>query len=40
MIHSETNFKANHTYTYMLIDLLNQPAQLNQQEGFNFKTFI
>ena len=38
MMHSNNNLKMNHTYK--LINLLNQPAQLNQQEGSNFKTFL
>ena len=34
MIHSKNNLKTN--YTYKLINLLNQPAQFNKQEGSNF----
>ena len=34
MIHSKNNFKKE---SYKLINLLNQPAQFNQQEGSNFK---
>ena len=37
MIYSKNNLKTNHTYK--LINLLNQPAQFNQQEGSNFKAF-
>ena len=37
MIYSKNNLKTNHTYK--LINLLNQPAQYNQQESFTFKTF-
>ena len=31
MIHPKNNLKTNHTYK--LINLSNQPAQFNQQEG-------
>ena len=34
MIHSKNNFKKK---SYKLINLLNQPAQFNQQEGSTFK---
>ena len=34
MIHSKNNFEKE---SYKLINLLNQPAQFNQQEGSNFK---
>ena len=37
MIHSKNNLKTNHTNK--LINLLNQPAQFNQQERSNFKMF-
>ena len=37
MIYSKNNLLTNHTYN--LIDLLNQSAPFNQQEGSNFKTF-
>ena len=33
MIHSKSNLETNHTYT-RLINLINQPAQFNQQKGF------
>ena len=38
MIHSKNNLKTDHKYK--LINLLNQPAQFNQQEGSNFKTLV
>ena len=34
MIHSKNSLKKE---SYKLINLLNQPAQFNQQEGSNFK---